>query len=237
MMGGRPLTALDIPAKALQQALGLTDDQTTKIEAIQKKAHAQRGMGGQFGPPQGGPDGQGGPGGQFGPPQGGPGGQGGPGRGPGMNPQAQALIKSIDAILNDKQKKDLPDVLKQFNAYQPAGIPLEIADKVNLTAAQREKVSEIAEAARAADRKVMDEARATGDFEAVREAMQKSREGVHGKVKAVLTDAQNKAIEEFVKSHPRMGPGGPGGGFGGPQGGRGGEFGPPQGGPGGPGGE
>src|ERR1700722_17142493 len=45
MMGPLNLTALDIPAPALQQALSLTDDQTTKIAAIQKKNPAQRGPG------------------------------------------------------------------------------------------------------------------------------------------------------------------------------------------------
>src|SRR5580658_3945396 len=42
MMGMRQVTVLDVPAAALKDPLTLTDDQTTKIAAIQKKANAQR---------------------------------------------------------------------------------------------------------------------------------------------------------------------------------------------------
>jgi len=145
-----------------------------------------------------------------------------------VNPQEQAAIKSIEAILTDTQKQALPTVLKQFSAFQPAGIPLEIADTVNLTSVQRLKIAALVEAARAADRKTMDAARESGDFESVREAMQESRKAVHEAALEVLTDVQKKTIGDFVAKHPMRGPGGPGG--------PGGQFGPPQGGPGGPGG-
>ena len=148
-----------------------------------------------------------------------------------MNPQEAAASKSIEALLTDSQKTKLPNVLKQFSAFQPAGLPLEIADKINLTEAQREKIAAIAEASRAADRKAMDEARASGDFESIRTAMQESRKAVRDKALTVLTDDQKKLVTDWVSTHPQRGPGfgGPGGpgGFGGPGDGNG----PPPGGP------
>ena len=128
----------------------------------------------------------------------------------------QAAIKSIEAILTSTQKSVLPAVLKQFNAFPMAGIPLEAAGSLNLTSAQLEKISTMSEAARAADRKTMDAARASGDFGTVRDAIQQSREALHTEVVGVLTDAQNKTLSDWLAAHPRRGPG----------------FGPPPGGPG-----
>jgi hypothetical protein len=136
------------------------------------------------------------------------------------NPQEQAAIKSIESLLTSTQMKALPTVLKQFNAFPMAGIPLEVAGSLKLTSAQREKISAIAEAARAADRKTMDAARDSGDFSSVRDAIQQSRQALHDEVVGLLTDTQNKTLTDWVSAHPQRGPG----------------FGPPPGGPGGPGG-
>ncbi len=95
-MGPPQLSLAHVPVKVLVKVLGLSDEQASKIEEIQKTVPHRR-MGGRGGP--GGPGGQGGPGGEGfgpggagpdGPPPGGPGqdgpgpdgrGQGGPGQG------------------------------------------------------------------------------------------------------------------------------------------------------------
>ncbi len=168
----------------------------------------------QQGPPPGGPGGPGfgGPGGPGGQGPGGPGGPGfgGPG-GPGgqmrMSPAEQAAIKSINSILTDTQVKALPAVLKQFNAFPMAGIPLEVTGSLKLTAAQRTKIATIAEATRASDRKTMDAARESGDFASVRDAMQQSREALHQQVVGILTETQNSTLNNWVSAHPQRGPG------------------------------
>jgi hypothetical protein len=123
------------------------------------------------------------------------------------NPQEQAAIKSIEAILTSTQVKALPAVLKQFNAFPMAGIPLEVTGSLKLTAAQRTKIASIAEAARESDRKTMDAARESGDFASIRDAMQQSREALHDQVVGLLTEAQNKTLSDWIDAHPQRGPG------------------------------
>ena len=77
-------------------------------------------------------------------------------------------------------------MLKQFSAFPMAGIPLEAAASLKLTTAQREKIADTVEASRTAGRAALDDARANGDFQAIRDVMQKTREAVHDKVTAVL---------------------------------------------------
>lgn len=182
--------------------------------------HLQAGQDGQGGPPPGGPEGQGGPGGPGGPPPGGPGGfPGGPG---GPNSKLfqlrQQTIKSIEAVLTDTQKQAVPGLLKTLDALQVSGIPIPVVSDLKLTASQKTKIQNLAEATRQEDRKAMDNARATGDFDSVREALQKSHKSVHDKVMAILTTDQKSVVSAFVKDHPQRGPGGFGPPPGGPEG-------------------
>lgn len=120
------LTAAMVPA--VQDKLGLTEDQKAELKALVPTGPGGRGGRGGFGPggfgqggpggppPQGGegfgppPGGPGGQGGFGGPPQGGPGGfggqrgPGGPG-GPGGNPRRQQLEAKIASILTAEQKE------------------------------------------------------------------------------------------------------------------------------------
>ena len=247
--GGPQISLADVPVSVLTRELKLTSDQQTKIEAIQKKWRTQMqslrpqggpgGPEGQGGPPPGGPDGpgdqggappaapegQGGPGGQGGPPPGGPGGPGGPNSK--LFQARQATIKSIEAVLTDTQKQAVPGLMKTLDALQVSGIPIAVVSDLKLTSDQKTKIQTLAATAKQADRKVMESAHESGDFDSVRTAMQKSRKSVHDKAMAVLTSDQKQIVSAFAKEHPQQGPAG----FGPPQDGNG----PPP--PGGPGGD
>jgi len=254
MPGGR-MSVANVPAGALDAELDLSPKQKQDIVQLQDAFHKQqRSLMPNFGGPgrPGGPRGQGGPpnggpGGPGGPPQGGPDGgrpDGGPG---GQQPNFEQMranmekmraledktVKQIEAVLTDSQRRALPGAMKELGAFGPAGIPLDVLGDLKLSSDQKSRIVAIAEKSQQEMRAKMDEARQSGDFQAIREIMQANRENVHKQVMAVLNADQRALVEKFVKEHPMRGPGGPGGFPGGPGG-----FGPggPGGFPGGPGG-
>jgi hypothetical protein len=205
----------------------------------------------QGGPPQGGPPqqrgGQGGPpqqgqgGFQGGPPQGqggfgqrGPGGPGGPGGqgGPGNDQHRQEMEAKVKGILNADQYARYQQLALQAEGPRAFGRK-DVAEKLNLSEDQQQKIREIHEANRP-------QPPAPGgqggppDFEKMRAEGDKRREEIMQKILGVLTSNQKSTWNSMVGKPfkfqpPQMrgpggqgGPGGPGGQGGPPQFGRGG---------------
>ena len=228
--GPRQAAVVDVPLAMLETGLSLTADQKTKITAIQQQFQKQRqtmrpgpgGPGGQGGPggpggpngPDGGPGGPGGgqgPGGPDGGP-GGPGGQGGPGGGQmdKMRDLQQQTSKKIEALLTTSQKQMLPALLKECDALRATGIPAETYSDLKLTADQKTKIAAIAQKAQQTMRQNMEKARqGGGDFEAMRETMQQSRQQSQKEAMNALSTEQRQTVDKYVKAHPRP-EGGPG---------------------------
>jgi hypothetical protein len=121
-------------------------------------------------------------------------------------------IKQIREILTSDQSEKVPQVIADVRGIGPAGLPMPVLEKLDLSKGQWSKIHAIL----VKNRPSQDEQGGPGpggrpDFRAI-----------HDQVFAVLTDDQKKTASEFQQ---RRGPGGPG--FGGPGG-------PPPGGPGGP---
>jgi hypothetical protein len=234
--GGRPSVS-NVPIGALTAELKLSEKQAQDIKQLQDSFHKQQRAimpgfpGGPGGPPP--------PGGPGGPPPGGPGGPGGPPPGGFGDPEQmraamqkmraldEKTAKQIEAELTDSQKKALPDAMREIGALGQAGIPPDLLGDLNLSADQKSKILAISSQAQQDLRQKMEAIRQSGDFQAMREAMQTYRESSHKQVMAVLSADQRAMVDKFVKDHPMRGPGGFPGGPGG--------FGPPRG-PGGPGG-
>jgi Spy/CpxP family protein refolding chaperone len=216
--GPRQVTAADAPITILESGLKLTADQKEKIAQIQQDVRKKR----RDLMPR-------------------------PGQRPDSPPDPETMranrdkmrtldqeaAKSIGDVLTDEQKQALPGLLKEIEALRATGIPAELYGDLKLTSDQRKKITAIAQKAQESQRQAMDKARESGDFQSVRETMQKSRRQTHDKAMQVLTSEQRALVEQFIKDHPRQGPGGfgppPGGGRGRGEGGP-----PPGGGPDGP---
>lgn len=242
-MGPPPISLARVPVKILAKLLDLTPDQKTKIADIQKNLPQRRPMGGPgFGGPNGGPNGgpggpppEGGPGGppNGGPPDGGPGGGGPggppPGGGPGFggpgpggpggpmgmpSPAEQKAIKQIKEILTDEQNERVPKVMEDIRGIGPAGLPMPVLEKIDLSKDQWSKIHAI-----------LVKNRPSQDQQGEPGAGRPNFREIHDQIFALLTDDQKKIASEFRPRGPMGGPG-----FGGPGG-------PPPGGPdGGPGG-
>ena len=117
----------------------------------------------------------------------------------------------IKGLLNDDQKKQVPDVLKDFKLLNGAQIPLGLFSKIKLTDDQKKKLDEIETASQKDQKEKLDEAQKSGDFQSVRQAMQESRAALQTKVNEVLTDEQKELIKTWRKDHPRPQGGRPGG--------------------------
>jgi hypothetical protein len=195
-MGPR-LSLATLPSRVLENGLSLTDDQKEKLRDIREQRPE--------GPPQGPPPGQG-----FG-------GQPGFGPGRGTNPNAAREIK---AMLTDKQKEMVPQLLKDAALLGPIGIPIDLAGTIKLNEDQRAKLIQIAFHARPEFSGELQEAQESRDPEKSRSAMENLRKETRQKVFGVLTAEQKTAVEKWEKDHPRPEPGGPGrrGGFNGPGG-------------------
>ena len=203
MRGPRPSSLADTPLAALAAGLKLTAAQKSKITTIQSTYREQR----QHWMPR-------------------------PGDGPPPPREAmrgmmdkmrgldQATNTEIKAVLTDTQKAALPTLLKTFDDLRFAGIPLETYGALNLRAAQKAQIASFVQAGQQSLRTTMDHARQSGDFGAIREAMQTSRDQVRQKTDSVLTPTQKTLIAHYKASHPRpdrgFGPPPPGGGFGPP---------------------
>jgi Spy/CpxP family protein refolding chaperone len=216
-MGFRP-SALDAPIPALTAGLKLTEDQKTKIAAIQDKFHSdRRDMFSGFGPPPGGP-----PPGDAG---------GGPPPGPPDFSKMQAMFQKmqtlqtqnddkIKALLTTTQKEGLPALLKLIQTLRETQIPAEVLGDLKLTVEQKTKLESIATKGREAMQKMFQGGPPQGGFEEIRETMQKNRSETRRLAMAVLTGPQQEIVLDYREKHPEreggfggfgFGPGGPGG--------------------------
>jgi hypothetical protein len=112
-----------------------------------------------------------------------------------MGAASDAATASIEAQLNTRQKASLPGVMKELQAIQSGGIPLQVAPQLHLTSAQLSQMESISSQPMAAgqgqDRRAMFQQRRT-------------------QIEAVLTPAQKQLVDAYEAAHPR-GRGGPGG--------------------------
>ncbi len=242
---GRPASLSTAPLDALSAALTLTESQVTKVEELQKKwaetERSERDAAGIQMPR---------------PPRGGQGGfpseedreamraqfetfiQKQQAFEKALEPKRKASDTAITAILNDTQKKALPEALKSIDALQMAGIPSDVHRELNLTAAQRAKLAAVADkyAPKPGERPQGGQGSpgggpggfgggpgGPGGFGGRGGGRQSEARTA---TLAILTDAQKKVVSNWEREHPRpeRGPGGfgrPGGG------GRGGDFPPP----------
>jgi hypothetical protein len=184
---GGPPSLSNISLTYLTAALGLNDEQKTKIQAAQEKvrtdmraAFQDAGQGGDRAAMQA--------------------------KMKEINDQAKT---DIEAVLTDAQKKKVDAVLKDAGTYNGAGIPLDVVPELKLTADQKKKLADIAEAAtkeQQATMKDIQDARQAGDNQKAQELMQTmrtSRQAVQEKAQAVLNDEQKASIEKYNKEHPR----------------------------------
>ena len=130
------------------------------------------------------------------------------------SPEEQKAIKQIKTVLTDEQNGKVAQVMADVRGIGPAGLPMPVLEKIDLSKDQWSKIHAIL----VKNRPSQDEQEGPGpggrrDFRAI-----------HDQVFAVLTDDQKKVAQEFRQ---RRGPGGPGGFGGPPPGGPGGGFGGP----------
>ncbi|HZO87339.1 MAG TPA: hypothetical protein VFB38_03305 [Chthonomonadaceae bacterium] len=209
--GGRGLSPVHAPLSALEAGLKLTATQKDKIAQIQAQFQKLRR---DLMPPP--PD------------------QGGPPPDPEtMRANFQKMFRlerqasqQIATVLTSEQKSALPAVLKDIGTLRAAGIPAALMSDLKLTADQKHQIASLVAKAQQTLREKMDEARQSGNFEALREIVMQSRQETHEKAMAVLTEGQQTLVENYLQAHPQPGPGE---GFGLPPPGG---FGPPPGGPG-----
>jgi hypothetical protein len=186
--GGAP-TLSNLPLPYMKAALSLTDDQNTKIQAVQEKVRTDMQALRQ-------PDASG----QR------------PDRATMMakmkdiNDQA---AKDIEAVLTEAQTKKVALVLKEAGSYSAVGIRLEVVPDLKLTADQKAKLATIAAdatKAQEATQKDIADARAAQDQQKMQEifqTMQTARTATHEKALAVLTDDQKAIITKYDQDHPR----------------------------------
>ncbi len=215
MMGG---SAVTLPISVLKAGLGLSAEQSTKIEAIQKSFRTERQsmfggrgrgrMGGPGGPPPGGPGG---------PPPGGP---------PPMMMQNMMKMRTamqddeakIVATLDASQKAKLPRLLNAASALDMAGVGAGAYPVLHLSASQEAKLSSIAVNSRKKMQSEMMAAMQNHDFQQMRTNMQQMRAQNRASVFAVFTSTQRAAATSYENAHPmRRGPGMMGGPPGPPQ--------------------
>jgi len=202
---GGPASLATTPVPYLAWALNLTDDQKTKIQAVQDKVRTD--MRAAFQPDASGqrPD---------------------PATAQAKMKEVQDQAKTdIEAVLTDTQKKKTESVLKEAGTYNSVGLPLGAVPDLKLIADQKTKLADIGAAVakeQQATMKEMQDARQNQDQQKMQElftSMQASRKATQEKVQAILNDEQKAALDKYVKDHPqpqrgRGGPGGPGGGGG-----------------------
>jgi hypothetical protein len=186
-----PPSLATMPMAYLVSALTLTDDQKTKIQAIQDKvrtdmqdlrkpdANGQRPNRAELQP-----------------------------KIAALNDQAK---KDIEAVLTPAQMKTSAKVLKSAMVYNTVGIPLPVLADLKLTPEEETKLAAIVEAATKEQEptvKALTEARTAGDQAKVTEinqTMQASRQATREKAMAVLTEEQKATLAQYQKDHPRGG--------------------------------
>ena len=188
---GGPPSLVTMPMAYLVTALTLTDDQKTKVQAIQDKvrtdmqelrkpdANGQRPNRAELQP-----------------------------KIMALNDQAK---KDIEAVLTPAQLKMSVKALKSAMVYNTVGIPLPVLADLKLTHEEETKLADIVEAATKEQEptvKALTEARTAGDQAKVTEinqTMQASRQATREKAMAVLTEEQKATLAQYQKDHPRGG--------------------------------
>ena len=202
-MHGMKPTAANVPAKILAVGLGLSSDQTTRIEAVQKEFQDQ--MHSLMPPPPPMPgqrDSQAGDGPPPGPPQ--------------PDPAVMDEVKSLDEAASDKvkavltsgQKKALPSFLTELDSLGKVGIPPMAFADLNLTSSQVQQIEAISADQDAQVKAAIDSAKSSGDYSQLRTTMRSIHDNAREKVKALLTSQQIAAIQNMRP--PRGGPQGDG---------------------------
>ncbi len=191
--GGTPSLS-NLPIPFLTGALSLSDEQKTKIQAIQEKVRTDMQELRK-------PDASG----QR------------PDRAT-LQPKIKELNdkakKDIEAVLTPAQIKKSDAALKSAGVYNAVGIPLGVLADLKLTHEQEVKLTDIANAATKAgeaSQKEFDEARTSGNQQKVQElsqARQAARKETQDKASAILTDKQKEALAQYQKDHPRGNRGG-----------------------------
>ncbi len=204
-MGGRQLSPNQAPLSALTAGLQLTDAQKTQIQSIQNGLKQLR---------------------ESIMPRPGQGNEPPPDRETmranmeRLRAAEQKANREITALLTATQKSKLPALLKQLEGIGALGIPLQVYDELELTAAQKTQLNAIAKRMRdTMPRPGEGGERGQGNPPPPREEMERNRQQFHEEAMAVLTDAQKTTVQEFIEAHPRppFGGGRPGG-HGGPGG-------------------
>lgn len=198
--GGRQLSPAQAPLTALTFGLQLTDAQKTQIQTIQNNLKQFR----ESIMPR-------------------------PGQGNDAPPPDRETMRAnfdklraaeqkantdITALLTATQKPKLPALLRQLEGIGALGIPLEVYDELQLTAAQKTQLNAIAKRMRESMPRPGE-----GNPPPPHEEMEQNRQRFHEEAMAALTDAQKTIVQEFIESHPRPPfgggrpgrPGGPGG--------------------------
>jgi Spy/CpxP family protein refolding chaperone len=190
--GGRPFddALINVPLDALASSLKLTASQRTQIGKIQDDVHKR--FAAMMGRPGGGPP-------NF----------------EGMRANFEKIARmdsegtaKIKALLTPAQKKALPAVLQASENMDVVGIPSALIGSLKLTGDQNRKIAAIATGARQQMRAAMSQSRGNMDFAAMRDAMMKRQKATHDKAMAVLNGTQRAKVEQYLKAHPRRGPGG-----------------------------
>src|SRR5579871_1691641 len=180
---GGPPSVTNLPVAYLAFALGLNDDQVTKIKAAQDKANTDRRA--LFQDSAGGPPDQ--------------------EKMKAINDQAKT---DIEAVLTEPQKGKVEGAVKDAGIYRGVGLRLEVIPDLKLTSDEKTKLAELAEAAAKEMQPIMKdmaEARQAGDRDKSRELRQKmqdAQKATHEKALAMLTDEQKATIDKYDKDHP-----------------------------------
>lgn len=186
---GAPPSLSTLPVAYLASALTLTDEQKTKIQAIQDKvrtdtadlrkpdANGQRPNRAEIQP-----------------------------KVAALNDQAK---KDIEAVLTPAQTKMAAKVLKSAAVYNTVGIPLPVLADLKLTSEEETKLAAIVDAATKDQEptvKALAEARTAGDqakMQELNQTMQTARQATREKAMAVLTEEQKATLAQYQKDHPR----------------------------------
>lgn len=195
--GGTPSLS-NLPVPFIAWALTLTDDQKTKIEAIQMKLQTDSRAARQ-------PDAS--------------------GQRPDRTAMQAKMTelndgakKDIEAVLTPAQQKKEASVIQAAEIYNNVRFPLPVVPDLKLTADENAKIAPIAgDAKKARDTamKAFQDAQAAGNQPdpTTFQTMQTAMTTAHDKAVAVLTDDQKKTLTDYEKAHPQrgFGPGGGGG--------------------------
>jgi hypothetical protein len=120
-----------------------------------------------------------------------------------MAQASQQASKDIEALLNDEQKKKLPDLYKAAQMYGSVGIPIGVVADLKLKGDLKTKITTIAEDTQKNVREAMQSAQNGGDRQAAMQAAQAARKEGADKVLALLTEDQKTTLQKYVKDHPQ----------------------------------